>query len=209
MGQGLQDDDAAALAHDEAVAVPVEGPARLLGLVVAGGERPHGVESGDATGGDRRLDAAGDHGIGVAVLDEAEGVADGARAGGAGRDGAADRSLGPESDGDMSRGEIGQDGRDGERGHLPGAALPRIASFSFSMVVSPPMPEPMITPVALGVALVDGEPRVGHGHLGGGQGIDDELIEPSQFLLVHVCERIEALQLPGDLRAVAHGSRTS
>ena len=42
--QFLQDEDARALADDEAVAVAVEGPAGLLRLVVARGKRAHGSE---------------------------------------------------------------------------------------------------------------------------------------------------------------------
>src|SRR5687768_1370755 len=46
MALRLQDDDAAALAHDEAVAVAVEGPRGPFRLVVAGGKRFHRGETG-------------------------------------------------------------------------------------------------------------------------------------------------------------------
>ena len=62
----LEHDDAGALAHDEAVAVLVIGPARPLGLVVeVGRERPRLGEAGDADRADRRLGAAGEHDVGI------------------------------------------------------------------------------------------------------------------------------------------------
>jgi hypothetical protein len=47
------------------------------GIVVARRERFHGGEPADPHGGNGGLGAAGDHGVGVAALDDAEGVADG------------------------------------------------------------------------------------------------------------------------------------
>ena len=60
----------AALAAHEAVAVGVERPRGLLGLVVARGHRLHRAEAGDGERHDDRLGAARDHDVGVAALDE-------------------------------------------------------------------------------------------------------------------------------------------
>ncbi len=80
----FEDEDACAFADDEAVTILVEGTGGVLGVVVAGGECAHGSEACDSEGSDRGLGAACDHGVGVAALDEAEGVADGVSGGGAG-----------------------------------------------------------------------------------------------------------------------------
>ena len=69
----------------------------MLGIVVARGKRAHGGESADAHRSDGGFGAAGNHHIGVAVLDDAEGIADGVRAGGAGGGGGVVRALGAEA----------------------------------------------------------------------------------------------------------------
>ena len=67
--KALHDEHASALAHDEAVAVLVPRPGRLLRLFVARGERAAGDEAAEANGDDGRLGAAADHHVGVAVAD--------------------------------------------------------------------------------------------------------------------------------------------
>ena len=71
----LEDQDAGALAHHEAVAAPVEG-ARDAAV----GERVHAREGRGGERRDRRLAAAGDDGLGVAVADQPLGHADRVRA---------------------------------------------------------------------------------------------------------------------------------
>src|ERR1044072_7700950 len=62
----FEDDDAGALAHDEALAVPVIGPARLLRpVVVARVERAGLSEAGDPDRADRRFRAARQHDVGI------------------------------------------------------------------------------------------------------------------------------------------------
>ena len=74
----LEDDDAGALADDEAVAVAVIGSRRLGRTVVeVGRERPAGGEARDRQPVDRRLGAAGDHDVGVAERDQPGRIADG------------------------------------------------------------------------------------------------------------------------------------
>ncbi len=81
----FQHHDASALADDEAGAVAVEGPRGAARVVVeAGGEATRAAEPADGQRVDAGLGAAGDHDGGVAVRDEAAGVADGVRARGAG-----------------------------------------------------------------------------------------------------------------------------
>ena len=75
--QLFENQDAGAFADDEAVAVLVPGAGGLRGLVVALREGAHGGKSADAHGRDAGFGAAADHDVGIAVLDEAERIADG------------------------------------------------------------------------------------------------------------------------------------
>ena len=83
----LEHDHARALAHDEAVAVLVIGAAGLFRLVVeSGAERARLGEAGDADRADGRFGAAGQHDVGIVVLDHPRRVADRMGAGRAGGD---------------------------------------------------------------------------------------------------------------------------
>src|SRR5690606_27456871 len=66
----LEDEDAGALADDEAVAIAIERTAGLLRLVVARRQRAHGAEAADAHRRDRRFRPARDHDAGVTALDD-------------------------------------------------------------------------------------------------------------------------------------------
>src|SRR5437870_1675409 len=79
------------------------------------GKRAHGGESADAHGGNGGFGASGNHYIGVMVLDDAEGIADGVGAGGAGRGRRFIRALGAEAHGNVSGGEVDDGGRNEER----------------------------------------------------------------------------------------------
>ena len=63
--QFLEDDDAGAFAHDEAVALAIERTAGVQRIVVARRQRAHRGEAADAHRRDRRLGAARDHHVGV------------------------------------------------------------------------------------------------------------------------------------------------
>ena len=98
--EALEHHHGAAVAQHEAVAVPVERPARGLGRIVAGGEGLHVREGGDGEAGDGGLGSAGDHGVRHAVADEVERLADRVRRGGAGGDGGEVGPLEAIADGD-------------------------------------------------------------------------------------------------------------
>ena len=88
----LENHDAGALAHHEAVAVLVVGARGACRVVVeARRQRPAGREARERQPVDRRFGAAGHHHVGVAERDQPRRVADGVGAGGAGRD---DRVVG-------------------------------------------------------------------------------------------------------------------
>src|SRR5205814_8133262 len=83
--QFLDDEDPRSLAGDEAVAILVERPRSLGGVVVALAECARGGESRDAEKRDGRLGAARDDDVHVSVLDVTHAFADGmvpGRAGG-------------------------------------------------------------------------------------------------------------------------------
>lgn len=85
MVQFFEDHDPCALADDEASAVAVKGSRGTVGIVVeGGGEATGAAEATNGEGVNAGLGAAGYHDGGVAVGDEAAGVADGVGAGGTG-----------------------------------------------------------------------------------------------------------------------------
>ena len=114
--QALEHHDRAAVAQHEAVAVPVERPARGLGRVVPAGQRLHVGEGRHGEAGDGRLGAAGHHGVGHAVPDHVERIADGVRRRGAGRHRGVVGSLEPVPDGDEPGRDVGNEHRDEEGG---------------------------------------------------------------------------------------------
>src|SRR6185312_5998564 len=80
----FENENARAFTNDEAVAILIERAGGVQGIVIALRERAHGGESADAHRGDAGFGAAADHDIGIATLDDAEGIADGVGACGAG-----------------------------------------------------------------------------------------------------------------------------
>ena len=97
----------------------------------------------------------------------------------------------------MTGGEIGQRRGDGEGRHLPGAPQEDRLLLFFDGGKSPDgRTDAHPCPLRLGRA--DGKARIGQGHLRGGQGVNDEIVQASQFFFIDILERIETLQLPGD-----------
>ena len=101
--QFFEDEHAGPFAEHEAVAVAVERPAGLLRIVVALGEGPHAGKAAEAHRRDRGFAAAGDHHVGIVVLNRLEGVADGVGGAGAGRGHGIVRSAQAELDRDVAR----------------------------------------------------------------------------------------------------------
>src|SRR5699024_2071768 len=94
----LHHQHAGAVGQHEAVAVAVPRTARLFRLLVARRQRARRTEAADSGADRRELGAAGDHHVGVAVLDHAHREADVVRTGRA-RGHARDvRALEPEHD---------------------------------------------------------------------------------------------------------------
>src|SRR3954471_8273965 len=68
----FENDDAGAFAHYEPIARQIEGARSRLRAVIPLRERLHVREPSNRHRGDRCFGAAGDHDVGVAVLDSAE-----------------------------------------------------------------------------------------------------------------------------------------
>ena len=100
--QRFEDHHAGPFAQHEAVAVAVEGPRGLGGLVVAGAQGGQQVEAGHAEGMDHGVRAAGEHHVGLAAADDLDRLADRLAAGGAGRQAVDVRPLGVEEAGQVA-----------------------------------------------------------------------------------------------------------
>jgi len=100
----------------------------------------------------------------------------------------------------MTGGKVGQYGGNGERRNSSGTGAEHVLLFLLdggkaADSRSDDDAGPFIRGGAPGA-----EGGVLHGHVGGGQGIDDKIVIPSQFLFIYMRQRIETLQFPGDLR---------
>ena len=105
----LEHKTAGALAHYEAVALPVPGPRRLCrGVVEVGRQCLAGVEARDADAADRGFGTARHHHIGILELDQPRGITDRVRTGGAGGDDRVVRSLEAVLDGNLAGDQVDQ-----------------------------------------------------------------------------------------------------
>ena len=194
----FENQNACAFAHDEAVAILVPGTAGASGIVVARGERAHGGESADAHGSDRGFGASGDHHVGIAVLNDAEGIADGMSAGGAGGRGGFVRTLGAEAHGDVSGGEIDDGGGNEERRDLARAAFQQRGMFALDDVESADAGADVHAD-RLGVFRRHFELRHLHRFICGGDGEVNEAAHLLDFFFLDEVEGIEVADLGGDL----------
>ena len=114
--EGLEHEEAGALAHDETVAVLIPGAGGGGEVVVVGGERSAGDEAAETHGDDGRLDAARDHDVRLALADVVgggvEGVVRGRARGGDGVVGSHEPLL----DGEERAAHVGDGVRDEEGG---------------------------------------------------------------------------------------------
>src|SRR6185503_1000066 len=200
----LEDDDARPLADHEAVPIPIEGARGGLRIVVPGGQGPHGGESPHAQGRDHALAAAGDHHVGVAALDDLEGVADGVRARGACRAGRLVRALRAVSDGDLPRGHVDDEADDEEGGDAPRPFAEQDGVLSLDRrEPADPGADEHPHPVRLGRRHL--ERRILHGDFGSGHGVMDEQVHLLDVFFRDPVLRIEPLHLAGDAAGIVGG----
>ena len=202
--QLFQDQDACAFADDKAVAVLVPRPAGFFGIVIARGKSAHSRESANTHGSDCGFRAAGYHDIGVVVLNDAEGIADGMCAGSAGRSGSFIGSLCTIAHGNVPSRQI-----DDCRGNEEGRYLARAAFHQRGMLA--------LDDVETSDARADMDPNpfvilwsdfeAGHLH-GFVRGRDSQMDETShlfQFFFLDELQRVEVLDLGRDLASKIAG----
>ena len=194
----FENEDACAFAHDEAVTIFVPGAAGAGGIVVAGGKGAHGGESANSHGSNGGFGAAGDHDIGIAALDDTEGIADGVGAGGAGGSGGFVRALGAEAHGNVSGGEIDDGGGNEEGGNLARSAFEERRMLALDHVESADAGAD-VNADALGIFWRDLKPGHLHGFVGGGDGEVDEAAHLLDFFFLDELKRVEVMDLGGDL----------
>ena len=97
---------------------------------------PHRGKSTDAHRRDGGFGAAGDHHVGIAIFDDASGIANRVRAGGARRAGRLVRTLGVVPNADLPGGEVHDGRRNKERRNLARAAVEQVAVLALDDVES-------------------------------------------------------------------------
>ncbi len=90
---GFENHARSALTHDKTVAVFVEGTRRRCGIVVAGRQGVHGVETADTAGANSRFRTATDDGICLAQTQQHQRIDEGIGRRGTGRNGRVVRSA--------------------------------------------------------------------------------------------------------------------
>ena len=196
----LEHDDPGAFGQHEAVTIRIEGPARPLRVVVAKRQGPHVLEARQRDGRERRLGAAGDHHLGVAVLDHPQGGTD--RVGGA-RTGRRDgdvRALDTEERRDVAARGVEEQLRDEEGRHLVDTLVDHPGELCLELL-QPADPRADGHAAAIGLLTVEGDARVRDGVLRGGDGELRIAVEPTQFLGVG---DVLVFRLPGHLPAELH-----
>ena len=195
----LDDDDAGAFAHDEAVAVFIEGAGSAFGIVVAGAERLHVGETAEAHRQDGGFGTAADEAVGIAEFDDAPGLADVVVGGGAGGDDDHVRSREAEFHGNDAAGDVGDHHRDGERRNAlrPLGHEGRVLAFEGGESADAAADHHAET------AGIDGgniESTICHGHFRGGDGeLHVAIRAPGILGNAEIAVRIEVFHLTGDL----------
>src|SRR5581483_6497043 len=132
--QFFENQNARAFANDEAIAVFVPRAAGAMRIVVTGGERPHSGKSSDSHRRDCGFRAAGDHHVGIAILDDPGGIADRVGAGGASGAGSLVGPLGVIADADLAGGQVHDRRGDEEGRYLAGAAMEKVGVLAFDNI---------------------------------------------------------------------------
>src|SRR5690606_2596422 len=114
---------AGTLAQHEAVAVDVPRARCRGGVIVARGKRTHGSKAPHTQRRDGGFGPAGQHDVGVAILDEPCGVADGVKARGTRRDHGIGGALEAQQDRQLARNEVDERCGHEERRNAPRATL--------------------------------------------------------------------------------------
>ena len=142
--------------------------------------------------------AAGDHHVGIAMLNDAEGIADRVGAGGAGRGRRFVRALGSEPHRDVAGGEVDDGGGNEEGRDLARAAFEKRFVLALDHVESADAGAD-VNADALGIFGRDLELRHLHGFIRRGDREVDEAAHFLDFFFLDEIQRIEVADFGGDL----------
>ncbi len=196
----FEHDHARAFAHDETVAVDVIGTARLFGRVVEGGrQRARLGETCDADRADRAFGATRKHNVGVVHRDHARSVADRVRTGRAGGD---HRMVGTHQtvlDRNLAGNQVDEAAMDEVRANAARPLVGQHQRFAFdARQATDPRTDGATGAQTLFLAHIV-EARIAQRLAGGGNAIDDEGIDLTLDLVIHVQARIIAIFMVGGL----------
>ncbi len=151
----------------------------------------------DAQRCDGGFGAAGDHGVGIAALDDAEGIANGVRRGGAGGCGGFVGSARAVLDGDVAGSEVDDGAGDEEGRDLARATGEQVGVLALDDIESTDAGADVD---ADAVAIFFGDLEAGVGHRLGrrGQGEVDEAAHLAGLFLFHEEQRVKVLDLCGE-----------
>ena len=198
----LEDHDTGPFAHDESVAILVEGPRRGFRTVVPRGKRRHVGEAANRHCGHRGLRAAADDDVRIAILDGAERIAYRVGARGVRRDRGVIRPARVELHRDHAGRDIRNEHRDEERADLAGPSLP-IRIMLLLEALQPSDAAADDDAQAIHVVRTARETRVRHRLDGGRDRVLRVRVRALRLFPLHRPERIESLQFTGE----SHGKR--
>src|SRR5262245_10279800 len=202
--QLFEQQNARALADDEAVAVLVEGARGTRRVVVARRQGAHRGEAPDRHRRDRAFAAAADHGHGVAALNDLEAVSDGVRACAAGGRGGRVRSFSLAIDRNVSRREIDDRGRNEKGRYAAGAAFHHLRVLGLEDAEPPDAAADEYAHV-FGQVVGALQAGVVERLLGGGGREVAEIVHPPQIFLLDEFRRVEVFGFGGKLDCVLAG----
>ncbi len=153
-------------------------------------------------GGDGGFGASGDHGVGVAALNDAEGVADGVRGGGAGGGGGLVGAARSVLDGDVAGGEVHDRRWDEEGRDLARSAVHHVGVFALDDV-EPADAGADVDADVVAVGLIDDQAGVGHGLCGSSESKMDKASHLARLFFLDEEQRVEVLDLGGEADGMA------
>ena len=200
----LQQQHAGAVAQHEAVATGIPRPRGGLRIVVAGAHRLHRAEAPHRCRRAAAFGTAGDHGVGIAMLDHAHRHADRmvrCRAGGhRGEVGALDAG---------EQAHLARQHVDDGAGHVERADLAQAAFVELDggFLDAPDAADarPQQRPDALGVGVGHLEAGVFQRHQRGCHAVMDEVVHLLRVLRVHPAGDVEVADLAGNARRIGAG----
>src|SRR5579871_4404465 len=193
----LKNKNACAFADDKAIAPLIPRATGLLWIIIARGKRAHRRESTNAHASDGSFRAASDHHVGIAILNDAEGITHGMRTGGTSCRRGLVRSLGSVAHGNLSRRQIDNRRRNEKRRYLPRAALHQCGVFALDDIESTD-PGANVHADTLIIFGSDLEAGALDGFIRGGKRQMDEASHFLDFFFLDVVQRVEVLDLGGD-----------